>query len=74
MKYNRCSRTYFPVMADVGFITLAAASFFFPVTFKAGAMVLEDALSGAFAMELVTGTRTSEAGAGITTAALWPNH
>ena len=61
-----------PVMADVGFITLAAASFFFPIAFEVRAMELEDALTEAFVMELV-GTRTSEAGAGIATAALWPN-
>jgi hypothetical protein len=61
-------------MADVGFITLAAASFFFPVAFEVRAMELEDALTGAFAMELIVmGTRTSEASAGIATAALWPN-
>jgi hypothetical protein len=59
MKYNRYLITYFPVLtADVGFITLAAAPFFFPVTFKAGGMELEDALSGAFAMESVMGTRS----------------
>ena len=40
---------------DVGFITLATASFFFPVAFKARALEFEDALTGAFAMELVMG-------------------
>ena len=56
-------------MADVGFINLAAASFFFLVTFEAGAG-LEDALTGAFAMEFITGTK---AGIGIATVALWSN-
>jgi hypothetical protein len=59
-------------MANAGFIALAAASFFFWVAFEAGAG-LEDASTGAFALEFIMGTRTSEAGIGITTVALWSN-